>query len=336
MKNIFIILIIVALAGAGYYFREPLVTTVENKIDEFTVNKQGQDAIQRNDWTKALVLYEVAHEKHPDNTNIAYQLARVYHRQSQKYEKTGGISYTREDKEPPLKLEKSIKQLQRETESLYRKVILANSQHIDAQIDLGNLLKETPNRYMEAVSVYREALKASPENPRLLKALGDLYKLAGDKRNPEDFSKKNTALRNWLYQWAVYYYRLSLKSNPDQYVPYFNLGVLYHLLETEDDDRRQQQLTNASRAYCNAQFIEPSKFELQYNLGLVLIDLGVVEEGFKTLSKAVNLLVEENRILDAQQLARQIQAIRNSVQSKDSAQFVTPEDIDGFLVQCLN
>jgi len=330
MKNMVVIVVVILLGAAGYYFKDEL----QIKLDEFTTHKQGQDALHRNDWTEALVVYEAAHDKYPNNAGFSFELAKILHRELRKYGSKGGIVYTRQDLTPPVKKQLSTDELQQQAEALYRQSILIDNNNLDARIGLGELLKETPNRYMEAVGIYREALVTFPNNPKLLKALGDLYKLAGDKRDPEDFSRKNVSLRNWLYNWAIYYYRLSLKADPSQYVPYFNLGVLYHLLEEADTTTRQNNLRDASRAYCNAKLIDSTKFELYYNLGLVLIDLGVVEEGFRQLSQAVDRLVAQDRVLDAQQLATQIQAIRNMVQTRDAAQFLTPADVDNFLTTC--
>ena len=76
----------------------------------------------------------------------------------------------------------------------------------------------------------------------------------------------------------------------------------------------------AARAYCKAITLMPDSYESRYNLGLALIDGDYIEEGYRQMDKAVDILknrATETDMLTAQKLAGQIQHVKSKVFHSD-------------------
>lgn len=191
-------------------------------------------------------------------------------------------------------------------EKTYRHVLQKNPDNVNARIGLANLLKQDPTRINEAVDVFRVALRKDPENEVLLSQIGDLYETAAE--NPQETRE---SVRKDLYTQAAYYYQLSLKLEPQQFQTQFNLGVA------------QQNLKNlqpAVKSYCGALAIQPDNYQARYNLGMVLTDLNFLEEGYRQMDRAVEILSQEGEMKDAMRMAQLVQNVKNGVYYNPSKQ----------------
>lgn len=182
-------------------------------------------------------------------------------------------------------------------EYIYKQVLRYQPKNFTALKGMGESLAHALNSQNQALRYYKRALRIQPQNVMLLADLGNLYKEAGE--NPDENRPKT---KKWLNSWAVYYYRQALAHAPDQSQIRFNLGVVYQHLDKADQ---------AALEYCHALEKYPDSYEAHYNLGLSLVDMKLYDDGFRELSRAVQILGEENHMPEAQALAQQTQYVKN-------------------------
>lgn len=235
------------------------------------IRQSAQKAVDAQNWEKAIQLYESGLKRYPDNVNLKLRLAWLYQKNHQP----------------------------KQAESAYRAVLQREPDNKEAMIGLAALLEATPARINEAIVELRKALKAHPNDPRLLNQVGNLYKSAAE--NP---AETRSQTRKWLYEQACYYYKMSLKLNPRQFQTQFNLGVANQNLDS---------LQAAAQAYCQAIIVNPNSFEAHYNLGLVLSRLDYLDEAYRQMDRSIKILTEKDDIETAQKLALKVQTIKNRV-----------------------
>ncbi len=207
-------------------------------------------------------------------------------------------------------------------EVLYKNILKVQPDSMEAQMGLANALQADSRRVNEAVDVYRQALKKHADNPQLLNEIGNLYKRAAE--NPDE---KREPVRVWLYDNARYYYGYALKENPESFQGNFNLGVAWQNLGHQK---------SAAQSYCRAITLRPDSYEARYNLGLVLVDMDYLDEGYRQLEKAIDILRESGDMATAQKLATQVQQVKNSVFNSPDRSGLSAEISPPFLTQkCL-
>lgn len=252
------------------------------------IERSAKKAIEAQNWEKAIQLYEEGYQQFPDNDNIAIRLAWLY----------------KQGRQPD------------KAEQTYRLALQRNPGNENAQIGLADLLKQDPKRINEGVTQLRKALKAHPNDERLLSAIGDLYKTAAE--NP---AEQRESVKKWLYEQAQYYYQASLKLNPRQFQTRFNLGLSYHNIN---------ECEAAAKAYCQALLIRPESYQARYNMGLVLSDLNYQAEAYRQMDRAVKILGESNHTDLAQDLALKVQAIKNRI-FNSNRQMLGQKEVPQFL-----
>jgi tetratricopeptide (TPR) repeat protein len=235
----------------------------------FLVDREVRPYLEARDWPQATRILERALKERPGNLSAALTLAALYQRQGQ-YEKA---------------------------ESLYQQILKQRQDNLEARTGYAMLLRKLPHRMNDAVAQYRLALKVNRGDPKLLSGLGDTYKEAAE--NPKE---QRPEMKRWLYEWAVYYYRIALRNDPNRFKTQFNLGVAY------------QELDDASKAldhYCKAIILTPESYEAHYNMGLVLVGQHFHEAGFRHLKRSVELLNAKEKPELTQQLAERVQIVKN-------------------------
>jgi tetratricopeptide (TPR) repeat protein len=252
------------------------------------IEQSAKKAIEAQHWEKGIQLYEEGHKQFPDNVNISLRLAWLYRQNQQN----------------------------NQAEATYRALLKQNPGQLEARIALADLLKDDSTRVNAAIIELRHALKAHPNNPKLLASIGNTYKTAAE--NP---AEKRKTTQKWLYQQAIYYYKQSLKREAKQFYTQFNLGVTY---QNVDDH------TAAAQAYCQALRVSPNSYEARYNLGLVLSDLSFEAEAYRQMGRAIQILSERNEIEMAQSLAVKVQNVKNRIFNSNRPT-MTGQEIPPFL-----
>jgi Tfp pilus assembly protein PilF len=274
-----------------------LLVVFNKEISAFSdvtlLKQEGQRAMTVENWQQAIEVYERGVAVYPERVDLSLTLANLYQREGE-----------------PAK-----------AEALYKKLVQLAPENLDVTLGYARLLMQDRARINDAVNLCRQALKSNETDPGLLSTLGDIFKQAAD-----DPREKRRKVKHWLYDWAIYYYRMALKQDDTLYQTRFNLGYVY---------QRNAQLDKAAMEYCHSMLMMPNRYELHYNLGIVLVELHMLEEGYRHLSRSLELLREQDRLKDARVLAEQIQAFKNTVyHSNDHAGLSSPVSPDFLDSRC--
>jgi tetratricopeptide (TPR) repeat protein len=158
----------------------------------------AKNAIESENWEKAIEIYENGLREHPNSSNVAVRLGELYLQANQ-----------------PEKAKKIFQDLLQREPNL-----------LAARMGLASVYAASPEHINDAIIELRKALKEHPESPQLLSQIGNIYKAAAE--NPQETRKE---MRKWLYDQARYYYQHALRLNPGQFQTQFNLGVAYQKQE---------------------------------------------------------------------------------------------------------
>ncbi|MGE0201174.1 MAG: tetratricopeptide repeat protein [Candidatus Melainabacteria bacterium] len=263
MVRIIAIIVLVSLAGLGFVFHEE----IKDFSDSWSLAREateGGDTLEQR-----LMVYEKGHQQHPGNLNIALKLAELYTR-AEKHEKAN---------------------------VLYLHLLTDHADDMRVLVGYANLLKTDPRHLNKAIVYLKRAFKENPANPMLLYTLGSIYQSAAE--NPDETREP---VKQWLYDWAVYYYRQAVRHDISLFDGWFGLGVVHQGLH---------HYNKAANRYCNALLLKPRNYEAHYNLGLVLVQLNRMEEAYPHFEEAIRLLSDSNRMLEAQSLAERVQVIKD-------------------------
>lgn len=261
---------------------------------ERMLSNEAEKAIEARNWEKAIGVYRTGLRQYPDNTSVALKLGWLYEQNGQ-----------------PGQAEK-----------VYRNILDTRSGSLEARIGLVNVLKTDPLRINEAVDELRKALDAHPDNAVLLSQAGNLYKSAAE--NP---GERRKATRKALYDYARYYYQLSLRENPKQFQTRFNLGVTFQNLGNKEE---------AAKAYCQSLVLSPDSYEGRFNLGLVLSDMNYLDEAYRQMERSVEIATERDDIGVARQVAQKVQNVKNAIYSNPDRHGLSSNGLPEFLdAKCL-
>lgn len=282
---------IILLAGLAVIFHGEIKTFSDN----YQADKQAKEYEMVGDYASAIKVYEEKSKENPDNETLAMAYAKL----SLKHGKP----------------EKAVE--------AYRTLMSKRPNYLPALLAYGDLQDGTAEKRNNVLSLYRKALKKSagrPE-PALLLAVGNVFmKAAGDKleTRPE--------VKSWLYDWAIYYYRHTLKHTPRLASAWMNIGIAY---------QQTKRTEKAATSYCNALALMPKAYEARYNLGLSLVELGIYGEGYQQLAQSVKTLSEADLIPQAQALAERVQIIKNKVENSNESGALSadesPKALEAFL-----
>ena len=233
------------------------------------VDTSARSAIQSGNWDRAIELYEGGLRSYPNNPTLALRLAELYTRGEQT------------DKAMPL----------------YQSILRKNPENTEARMGIAAIHGLSTEHRNDAVIELRKVLKKHADHPALLTQLGDLYKTAAE--NPLETREP---VRQWLYDYARYYYQHALRWDPGQFRTQFNLGVAYH---------RRNHLQSAAQTYCRAILLNLHSYEARYNLGLALSELNYLEEAYLQMRLAVQLASEQSGKETAMAIAQRVQNVKN-------------------------
>ncbi len=212
---------------------------------------------------------------------------------------------------------------QRATMAL-QKTLKQNEYFLPAWIDLVRLnLKE--GNFSETEELLKQSLVLFPGQPDLLYAKGLLLEAQGEVPQAKDFYLRVLARdsRHWLahYRLAITELKANhpqaamvelkriLNANPDDIAALKALGYAYHrdnnvtkalreyrhalkpdvLINFAGLLREENQQANALALYGAAEVIAPDDPDIQYNLGMLYVDMNQPEPAIRTLSRFVEL-----------------------------------------------
>ena len=144
-----------------------------------------------------------------------------------------------------------------------------------------------------ALIQYKQALLIFPKESKIPKELGDFYRESAKVAKEE----KKEALHARLLNRMSYYYEEALKLKPDYFEAEYGLAL---------SCQEQGAYTEAAQHYCRALSMQPSKHQLQYNLGMSLMQADYEAVG-------VDQMVKAAREMQDPALVSQAQALRTSL-----------------------
>ena len=182
-----------------------------------------------------------------------------------------------------------------EAEQLYRQVLAQQPEHADAQMNLGNVLKDE-GQLDEAIAVYRLAIALRPDHAESHSNLGNALRNNGQLDEAVDAYRRAIALKPDLpeihnnlgialkkkgrLEEAVAAYRQAIALRPTYAKAHSNLGIAL---------RDMGQLDEAIAAYRQAIALRPNFPEAHNNLGIALKQRGQLDESIAAFRKAVAL-----------------------------------------------
>jgi predicted Zn-dependent protease len=279
------ILLFLILVGSVVVFHKPITAFCET----YLAKRDGEQAVLDGRLTEAYTIYEQASAKYPSDYSLKLRLAELY---------TEAGMY----RNAKLIYEKILSNLNLQADSQNNKWV--PPEHVTARVRLAEVIRlETPERtptvgaLNRAVNLLKPIVKQEKENPDVFSVLGHLYHQAAN--NPME---NRNPIKEWLMNWAVYYYRQSVSLKPDDYAVRFLLGDTYRLMGNND---------KAAREFCNAVMLRPDAYRARYNFGIVLMDLNYGNEAMRQLYKSVDLIADQFSAEKAKPLAEEINRIKD-------------------------
>ncbi len=146
-------------------------------------------------------------------------------------------------------------------ESLYKKVLKINNNHLETNFFLGTLYLQKKN-FDQAILLLNKAIKINPNDPSFYHNLGAVYLELGEGEKALNLFEKVITL------------------NPNHADAYYNLGNSYKILSN---------LPKARDSYEKSIKINPNIPKVYNNLGNVLKDLGKLSEAIQTYKTAIKI-----------------------------------------------
>jgi tetratricopeptide (TPR) repeat protein len=246
----------------------------------------------------------------PDDVEVHYELAEIYHYQG--------------------KLEEAI--------AAYRRVIQLNPDLVIAHHNLGEALTKL-GQLDEAITSYRRAIELNPDFSWSHNNLGDALKALEKWEDAVDYYRRAIELNpdfsgsycnlgdvlSQQHQWeeALAAFRRALELNSNNFGSYYNLGVALE---------QQQQWEEAGHAYRCAVESNPN-FASYQRLGQSLVKQGHLDEAIAAYQKAILLNPNDSKIHhllgDALQQRTQLDMAR-SISSYRHAIELNPDDLQTY------
>ena len=229
--------------------------------------EKGNSYFEKGDYEKAIMAYEKAIERNPEDAG-AYKNLGITHTRRGDYERAItayeiAIERNPEDAKAYFNLgynygergdyEKAI--------TAYEKAIELNPEDAEAYFNLGYNYGERGD-YEKAIMAYEKAIELNPEYANAYYNLGYIYSERGD------------------YEKAITAYEKAIELNPEDAEAYFNLG--YNYGERGDYEK-------AIMAYEKAIELNPEYANAYYNLGYIYSERGDYEKAITAYEKAIEL-----------------------------------------------
>ena len=288
--RLFGLLILVCLGIAAVVFNQQIMSF----SDEYLTDRNGREAMMAKNWSHALTLYEAGVQNHPHNVAFAQNLATLY-------AKTGK---------------------RKKAQALYAKLLKDDPDNTPLRLDYARFLAKDPARLNQALDLIQGRFKYFVEDPAVLSTLGYIYKQAAS-----DAREKRKPIIHWLEDWSTYFYRHSLKLDPEQFHPYAHLGMLAY---------RQNDPQKAVLNYCNALTINPNSYEVRYNLGVALTGMKAYGLAYQQFGVVTQGLSDEGRMTELQKVQKDIEVVKRFVEEDKEGGGLAPPDIPNEFEDCLS
>ncbi|MFN8614829.1 MAG: hypothetical protein U0003_02820 [Vampirovibrionales bacterium] len=324
LRGLVIIALLIALIGGCF-----LVFPAAKELWQQTQGTHTADeALKAGDWTTARTQLEALTNQYPKDVTLGLKLATALQAEAEQLGKT----QTPEAQSESAALQQKAAQ---------RLLVLWQQfpNNITVGLAYGAFLAHDRIHHPNAVAVYRSLLQqkgTDPEwGPKILLATGQLFSQAAQFQPHSD-------LKHWLNQWASYYLQAAIAQQPHLFDARFQLALLHQQQANPaftgaavDASSIEYHSTQAARQYCNAALIKPHDIETRYNLGLSLVALNAIDEGFAQMKTAVDTLVATNQITRAQQVSEAMQLVKNGVFYQPDQPHTKAANKDSLLGQCL-
>ena len=167
----------------------------------------------------------------------------------------------------------------------------------------GRLAEFLPKAYNQRTDGSKAFRKADKPPAEALKDIGELLTTLARlyQRSAEVNTGETPEIRDWLRDWAIYYYRLGLQANPEQPEARFYLGLLY---------QNRNFYKDASREYCNALLMRENLAQARYNMGLSLAKSRLWGRGMAQMHYGIEQLAADGHQHEADNLLRRWQHLK--------------------------
>lgn len=328
LRGVMVLALLVALVGGGVL----VYPAAKDLWRQYNGQQRADTALNAGDWTAARTQLEALANQYPTDATIGLKLAQALEAESQQLGQVSSVESLTESK----KLHQKAAQ---------RLLVLWQQFPKNTAVGLayGRFLANDLQHHPNAVAVYRALLQAhevdkgkkSSQTAAILQGTGQLYYQAAQ-------FQPDAERKHWLAQWADYYLRAAIRQQPTAFDPRFQLGLLHQQQVNPatsgaavDASAIELHSVLAARSYCNAALIKPNDVETRYNLGLSLVTLGVLEDGFAHMKTAVDLLVASDQVPRAQAVSEAMQTVKNNVYYQPDARHWKASEKDELLGQCL-
>ena len=323
-----VLALLVVLVGGGVL----VFPAAKDLWRQYNGQQRADAAMQAGDWTAARTQLETLANQYPTDATIGLKLAQALEAESAQLGQVATVESLTESKNLHQK-------------AAQRLLVLWQQFPKNTAVGLayGHFLASDLEHHPNAVAVYRSLLlahevdkgKKSPEAAAILQGTGQLYYQAAQ-------FQPDAERKHWLAQWADYYLRAAIQQQPTAFEPRFQLGLLHQQQVNPatsgaavEPSAIELHSVLAARSYCNAALIKPDDVETRYNLGLSLVTLGVLEDGFAQMKTAVDLLVATDQVPRAQAVSEAMQTVKNNVYYQPDARHWKASDKDELLGKCL-
>lgn len=322
MRIIVLLTLIISLVAAGGWLVLNQKSSASLGLKQLLTQQKIEQAINDEDWDQAQHLLETMlratppTEKNPQ-TKVILKLTQTYLQQA----KTSDNTHT------DIALKK-----REQANKLYQVALKNTPEHIGLILAYSQFLLSDVNRYNEAITMLNRGLRNEPHHEKILTTLSTLYFNAAQAP-----TETRPAIINWLENWGRYYAKTALKYHPNLFNMRFKLALVEQKRALDPMEKTSTlHLIQAARQYCNALLIDPSHIQSRYNLGLSLVNMNAIEEGFTQLNAVKQRALNEDHVQQAQKLAIEIQRIHNSVFESNPGQHTNTQQLDPLLSECLS
>ena len=273
-KRLFSLLFLLAILGAGYYYRDQVLKQYQHAKGVYYIYK-GDQAYSADNMGKTLEYYHKGLELFPKHYEAWFNLGNIYAVYEDYYSAVDA----------------------------YEHAIEANPRFVMAKMNLGIVLSESLGFFDEAIKQFDEVTQIKLLKLWIPFVYSNVKSIKSNKGLA--FFNKGVAYRQkalylpldkqyLAYEYlghAIKAYTESLKYLKKNYDGYYNRGVAHHL-------RGEYKL--AGLDYCKAIQIHPMKFEGHYNLAVLLRRINRNRESIAELEKAALLISETPSSSDVQ------------------------------------
>ena len=274
LRKLFPLLLILLLAGTGYYFRDKVIEQYLHAKGMYYIYK-GDQAYAADNMGKTLEYYTKGLELYPQHYEAWFNLGNIYAVYEDYYSAIDA----------------------------YEKAIKAKPEYVLARMNLGIVYSEDLGFFDEAIAQFDEVSKiklfkiwipyvySNVKSVKINKGLAYYNKGVA-------FRQKALYLpldkQHLVYEYlgkAIEAYTQSLKTLEKNYDVYYNRAVAHHL---------RGEYKQAGLDYCKSIELEPMNFESHYNLAVLLRHLDYNRESIAELEKAAILISENPRASEVQ------------------------------------